>query len=105
MSVEPISPESAEPEALSSRRIGTDEWVAQAEQRQSRRSGLEGALLDRWEAIPPVSWIAFWAVVLLLAPPLTNTSLVLDSLGISNNDFILRIGAISFCPVLFWPSV
>jgi branched-chain amino acid transport system permease protein len=93
MSVE-ITPEAtSEPNPADAPRIGQDEWVAQAEQRRRRRSGLWGTLVDRWQAIPLTGRVAFWAVLLLLAPLLTNTSTVLAWLGISNNDFILRIGA------------
>jgi branched-chain amino acid transport system permease protein len=94
MSVEPIIPETKpEPATASVQRMGQDEWVAQAEQRQRRYGGLWDNLVERWRAIPVVGRIAFWAILLLIAPFLTNTSPVLAWLGISNNDFILRIGA------------
>lgn len=93
MSVEPISPETPEPDLPDARRIGQDEWVAQAEQRRRKPTALWSKLIDRWQAIPAIGQIAFWAIVLLIAPPLTNTQPVLAWLGISSNDFIVRIGA------------
>jgi len=74
-------------------RIGVDEWVVQAGQRKKIRGGFWGALANSWEAIP-LNWrITFAAAVLILAPIVTNTTPVLNALGISNNDFVVRVGA------------
>ena len=81
------------PVAADELRIGTDEWVAQIEQRQRRRAGLWGAIAGRWEAIPVAGRVAFVALLLILAPIITATQPVLSLLGISSNDFIIRIGA------------
>jgi branched-chain amino acid transport system permease protein len=74
-------------------RIGSDEWVAQVEQRQRRRTGLWGAIADRWEAIPTAGRVGLIALLLILAPIITATQPVLALLDISNNDFIVRVGA------------
>jgi branched-chain amino acid transport system permease protein len=73
--------------------IGVDDWVAQAGQRRRRRSGVWGALANSWEAIPLLWRTGLAALLLILAPLITNTAPVLDLLEISNNDFIIRIGA------------
>jgi branched-chain amino acid transport system permease protein len=74
-------------------RIGADEWVAQVEQRRRQRTGMWGAIANRWEAIPLVGRVGLVALLLILAPILTNTQPVLALLGISSNDFIIRVGA------------
>ncbi|MGH2592430.1 MAG: branched-chain amino acid ABC transporter permease [Anaerolineae bacterium] len=73
--------------------IGADEWVSQIDRRLRRRSGVWGAIADRWEAIPFVGRAALVALVLLLAPVVTGTEPALNLLRISNNDFIIRVGA------------
>jgi len=83
----------AEPSHEAGLRIGTDEWVAQAEARRRRRSGALGKLADRWAALPPIARIGLFALLLLAAPVVTAARPVLDLLGISNNGFIVRIGA------------
>lgn len=73
--------------------IGTDQWVAQVGQRQRRHTGVWGAIIKGWERIPLVWRIALAAVLLIIAPLVTNTQPALDLIGISNNDFIVRVGA------------
>ncbi len=106
MSVEkntqPTNPESessgdprtgASPRAGDSPRIGVDEWVAQADERKQARSGFWGTIANRWETIPVFWRIGFVAFILILAPIVTNTTPVLSLLDISNNDFMVRVGA------------
>lgn len=74
-------------------RIGTDEWVAQAEGRRKRRGGFWGGVANTWEGIP-LGWrYALVLALLVAAPLLTSTSGFLELIGSSNNDFILRTGA------------
>ncbi len=74
-------------------RIGTDEWVAQAESRKRRRSGFWGGAADRWERVP-LGWrYALVIALLIVAPLLTGTQGFLELIGSSNNDFIVRTGA------------
>jgi len=73
-------------------RIGVDEWVAQVEQRQRRHSGVWGAIINFWESIPVWGRVGFAALLLVAAPIITNTAPVLYTLGISNNNFLVRIG-------------
>ena len=74
-------------------RIGVDDWVAQAEGRQRRRSGVWGTIADRWDALPQTIRLGLVTLLLILAPVITGTHPVLGLLGISNNDFIVRVGA------------
>lgn len=69
-------------------KIGTDEWVAQVDDRQRQQN----LLLRLWDRIPE-SW-RYTAVILLalLFPILSGTDVVLNVLGIGDNAFILRIG-------------
>ncbi len=94
MTVEPNMPPT-DPEAPSydPPRIGVDEWVAQVDERQKNPTGLWGTITARWQSIPLPIRIAFVALFLILAPIITNTTPVLAMLGISNNNFIVRIGA------------
>lgn len=72
--------------------FGTDEWVRQADERTLGRSGVLGAIANRWDAIPQLVRMGLFVVLVLLVPPITNSALVLNSLGITSNDFILRVG-------------
>ncbi len=82
-----------QPEAEAPPRIGVDEWVAQVQQRQRQRAGLGGAIINRWESIPLTGRIGLAVLLLILAPFITNTAPVLNLLGISSNDFMVRVGA------------
>ena len=74
-------------------RIGTDEWVAQAESRKRERSGFWGGVANRWERLP-LLWRYGLVILLLVALPLlSGTNMFLELIGSSNNDFILRTGA------------
>jgi ABC-type branched-subunit amino acid transport system permease subunit len=55
-------------------RIGTDEWVAQVEDRIERRRGLSGVLGGLWAAVP--LWVRFWTLIALAAcfPLLTDST-------------------------------
>lgn len=81
------------PPAADAPRIGVDEWVAQADQRLQKRSGWGGAIVARWLAIPIAGRIGLVALMLVLFPLITNTQPILEVLGISNNNFIIRVGA------------
>jgi branched-chain amino acid transport system permease protein len=93
MDAEQLSTENLPEPAPEDLRIGSDEWVAQAGRRQRQRTGLSGALAKRWEAIPAAWRMGVVAILLIVAPLVTNTGPVLGLLGISNNDFIIRVGA------------
>lgn len=85
----PVDQQSAE----AAPRIGVDEWVAQAAGRQQQQSGPLARLVRMGAAIP-IS-VRYGLVLLLLAllPTITSTDFVLDLLGVTDNNFILRIGA------------
>jgi ABC-type branched-subunit amino acid transport system permease subunit len=51
------------PDAVDRPRVGTDEWVAQVEQRRESGKGLSGAVARGWERVPPLG-----RLVLLLGP-------------------------------------
>ncbi|MGZ8812113.1 MAG: hypothetical protein ACXW29_13315, partial [Thermoanaerobaculia bacterium] len=53
-------------------RIGVDEWVASVEGRRERYSGLRGAVLQRWERLPPVARVLVFAVPAAVFPFLTT---------------------------------
>ena len=72
--------------------IGSDEWVAQVEQRRRRRAGIWGRLTTTWQAIPAGGRVGLVILLLLVTPVITGTPLALELLGIANNDFIVRIG-------------
>lgn len=74
-------------------RIGVDEWVRQVDRRRRVRSGLWGVIANRWETTSLKWRIAFVALLLVCAPVVTNTTPVLNLLGIVNNDFMVRVGA------------
>jgi branched-chain amino acid transport system permease protein len=61
-------------------RIGKDEWVATHGERREARSGVTGALLDRWERLPV--WVPLLAAVSFAAvfPFLTDS------------DYVVRVG-------------
>jgi len=90
MSIEPNNPQ---PTDQDNTKIGVDEWVSQVDRRQRRRTGLWGAIANNWEALPLNARIALAALLLILAPLVTNTVPVLNLLGISSNDFMVRVGA------------
>lgn len=73
-------------------RLGMDEWVAQSEQRQRRPAGLDGTLTQAWASLPRIERMALIALVLVSLPFVTSAPPVLSLLGISNNDFIVRVG-------------
>ena len=74
-------------------RIGSDEWVAQAETRRQTRSGVWGRIATAWEAVP-LGWrYGLVLLLLVLAPVVTGSQWFLDAAGISNDAFILRTGA------------
>ncbi len=75
------------------KRIGVDDWVAQERKRRQQRVGPWGAIANWWEALPMAGRYGLVALILLIAPPLSGSQFVLDLLGISNNAFIVRIGA------------
>lgn len=73
--------------------IGTDEWVAQIEGRLTRRRGLSGWLGNLWDAIPAAGRYGLVLLLLVLLPVISGADLALELIGVSNNDFIVRIGA------------
>jgi branched-chain amino acid transport system permease protein len=87
-------PELREPESsqVEPQRIGTDEWVAQVEERRLERTGVSGTLARGWQRIPRYGRYGLGFLFLLLIPTITGTQLFLDALSISDNAFILRTG-------------
>jgi branched-chain amino acid transport system permease protein len=61
-------------------RIGTDEWVASVAERQERRSGVTGQLLDAWGRLP------LWAPLLAVAAFGAVFPFLTDS------DYVVRVG-------------
>ncbi len=72
--------------------IGSDEWVAEVEQRRRGREGLWGRLYDRWEAISETRRMLIIVGLIVSMPLVTATPPALTLLGISNNNFIVRVG-------------
>ena len=62
------------------RQIGTDEWVARADQRTERRRGLAGALESGWKRLPPAAQL----LVVVGAAAVFG--------GATSNDYYLRVG-------------
>ncbi len=85
--VQPQEESKAEPQ-----RIGTDEWVAQVEERRQKRSGILGGLANEWERFPRYGRYGLGFLFLLLIPTITGTNLVLEAFSISSDAFILRTG-------------
>jgi branched-chain amino acid transport system permease protein len=74
-------------------RIGIDDWVAESGRRRRRHAGFWGVVTAVWESIPvPVRYGAA-LLLLLLVPPITAAQPILDTFGISDNTFVLRIMA------------
>lgn len=73
-------------------KIGTDEWVAQVEERKQGRTGIFGGIANTWEGVPLLWRYGLIILLLIAAPLLTNTQVFLDLIGSSNNDFIVRTG-------------
>ncbi|MEM7033353.1 MAG: branched-chain amino acid ABC transporter permease [Chloroflexota bacterium] len=69
-------------------KIGTDEWVAQVDDRQRAQN----AVTQFWHRIPETWRYIFFILLALLFPIISGTDFVLDALGVSDNAFILRIG-------------
>ena len=69
-------------------KIGTDEWVAQVDDRQREQN----TLIRSWNRIPETWRYTIVILLALLFPIISSTDLVLDAFGIGNNAFILRIG-------------
>lgn len=70
--------------------IGTDEWVAQIDRRRERRSGILARAANGWESIPSQIRYALFLAAAILFPLLTNSDLILQGLGLTDNSFILR---------------
>lgn len=62
------------------------------EQRQRRQAGFGGVLAQGWAALPLPGRMALIALALVSLPFVTSAPPVLSLLGISNNDFIVRLG-------------
>lgn len=84
---------SAAQDSSSSLKVGVDEWVAQVEGRTRRDEGFWGTVVYGWQAIPLRIRYSVALLILFAFPFVTATDPVLDLLGISNNDFLVRIGA------------
>ena len=72
-------------------RIGVDEWVSQVDRRKRQRQGIFGVLANGWDAIPLALRYGLIALLLLIAPIVTNTTPILTGLNISDNAFIVRL--------------
>lgn len=70
-------------------KIGADEWVTQVEQRRRQQN----ALLRTWQGIPLAVRYGLVLLLLLLVPPLTAAEPVLRLIGVTSNEFIIRIAA------------
>ncbi|MDX6408810.1 MAG: branched-chain amino acid transport system permease protein [Gaiellaceae bacterium] len=53
-------------------RIGVDEWVASVEGKRERYSGVRGAVLRRWESLPPTVRVLVFAIPAAVFPFLTT---------------------------------
>ncbi|MFQ5407483.1 MAG: branched-chain amino acid ABC transporter permease [Anaerolineales bacterium] len=74
-------------------RIGADEWVVQEALRRQQRAGVFAGVANMWDSIPAAARYAIAALFLIIAPPLSGLPFVVDLLGISSNEFIVRTGA------------
>ena len=71
----------ARPDEGARPKIGTDEWVAQSEERTRRRSGPFGALRRRVDLVPAPARLAGFVVVAAVVPFVTSS------------DYVVRVGA------------
>ena len=53
-------------------RIGVDEWVASVEGKRERYTGLRGAVLRRWDRLPPAARVLVFAAPAAAFPFLTT---------------------------------
>src|SRR6266487_1484998 len=53
-------------------RVGTDEWVAQAEERRAARTGLTGVVARTWERLPAPARLAILIAPFAIFPFITN---------------------------------
>ena len=53
-------------------RIGVDEWVASVEGKRERYTGLRGAVLQRWDSLPPAAQVLVFAAPAAVFPFLTT---------------------------------
>ena len=60
------------PDAVDRPRVGTDEWVAQVEQRVEARTGVTGALARTWERVPAPGRLAVLLGPFTVFPFITN---------------------------------
>ena len=74
-------------------RIGADEWVAQEATRRRGQTGIGGRIAAVWESIPLTRRFGLVLLLLIFAPVVTGSQPFLDLIGLSNDAFILRIGA------------
>lgn len=74
-------------------RIGTDEWVAQADERRRERTGALGRIVAGWERIPLGGRYGLVLALLIAAPFATGWQPFLDLIGSTNNAFMLTVGA------------
>ncbi len=72
--------------------VGSDQWVAQVDQRKARRAGIFGRLADGWEAIPEMGRYGFIIFLALIFPFVSSSESFLNAAGISDNAFLLRTG-------------
>lgn len=73
-------------------RLGVDEWVAQVDERRQQRT-LWALPADGWAAIPLFGRVLLVGLVLAAMPLITAVPSLLHLLGLSSNDFIVRVGA------------
>ncbi len=77
------------PDQKNNPKIGSDEWVDQVDQRQRQRSPLARG----WAAIPQPIRYAGVVALLMIFPLITAQPFFLQWIGLTSNEFIIRIGA------------
>ena len=60
------------PDAVDRPRVGTDEWVAQVEERREAGKGLTGVVARAWERVPPPGRLFLLLGPFAIFPFITN---------------------------------
>jgi ABC-type branched-subunit amino acid transport system permease subunit len=70
--------------------IGADEWAAQVDQRRKQHIGVGRQLFAAWAACPRAARYGLLLGLALAFPLLADSDLLLTTVGLSDNSFLLR---------------